>query len=100
MNGEIEKNFNMDNYVTRDELSMYSKKVMEVAEGRARDSERIILMEEKFESIDQKLEKLFKSKNISEWVKRSLLFIAGYTITDIANHFSTIISWLNHIMNH
>lgn len=99
MNGNIEKNYSMDNYVTRDELSMYSKKVMEVAEERARDSERIVLLEEKFDSIDQKLEKLFKSKNISEWVKRSLLFIAGYMVTDIADHFSTIIAWLNHIMN-
>lgn len=99
MNGNIEKNYSMDNYVTRDELSMYTKKVMEVAEERARDSERIVLLEEKFDSIDHKLEKLCSTKIISEWVKRSLLFTGGYMVTVMADHFSNIISYLNHIMN-
>ena len=93
-------------HVSREEMIVYTKKVMDLAEDRAKDSIRITVIEKlcedmsndissKFEAIQKKLETLTSRKKIKGSFHIGLSFLFGYIFPDIMTHLPTIISWLD-----
>lgn len=101
----------IEGFVTRDEMIVYTSKVIDISERQARHDERLDAIEKfsekmssdvsaKFETIQKTLEGLVKNKSMTEWVHRGLFGICGFLLMDIFGHFSAVIGWLNSFLNH
>ena len=104
-------------HVTREEMIVYTKKIMDIAEDRARDSIRITVIEklcedmnekfefiqkdmnEKFGCIQTKLDTLTSRKKIKGSMHIGMSFIIGTIFPTLLDNFPQIIDWVDKLIN-
>jgi hypothetical protein len=93
-------------HVTREEMIVYTKKIMDIAEDRARDSIRITVieklcedMDKKFDFIQKKLDTLTSRKKIKGGMHIGMSFIIGTLFPTILDNLPHIVDWADKILN-
>lgn len=97
-------------HVSREEMIVYTKKIMDIVEDRAKDSIRITVIEKlcedmnrdivlKFDTIQKKLETLTSRKKLKSGFHIGLSFVFGTIFPDVLTNFPHIIEWIDKLVN-